>query len=420
MNISRSIVLVLVIFLLTGFTVLLAELHPSMGQQGLPATNRFEACGCFCGFEPPYPPVPPDPYRIFNVEPCTGILAADACSVRLSSLPADEMTRVCEKVKGTRNFKSFKESCPVFAKYCEPAKDPPKDKCDKKRACDALKAIGELIAKYQGSAGYFFGSFAEFNQKLGPLVQELSEALACRFNKDHPEKDAAVLNDFIGQILRDRNGFKTVTPRSQVPHVDACQNATYGLPVGPACDDYKAIDRIRSNAEVLAAAIGCEAPPRDVPPAKKDCEELANGVLDGLTNFFESVKEVKSRTSPGSGDAYDQVADGFKSAIQELEAAAREIEGTGGTGAQQYKDIQEKISKLKRLLDVWAQIKAASCLPPDIEQLLRKLATEKKAGSEHKATCTELCAATADWYVKVTGLSAQRSPFFKACTLACF
>jgi hypothetical protein len=103
-----------------------------------------------------------------------------------------------------------------------------------------------------------------------------------------------------------------------------------------------------------------------------------------------------------------------------LEDTAGQIEGTGRTGAQQYKDIQGRIGKLRELLDVWNRIKAASCLPPEIMRLLRRLATEKKAGSEHKATCTELCAATADWYVKISGLAAQRGTFFKACSLACF
>jgi hypothetical protein len=110
----------------------------------------------------------------------------------------------------------------------------------------------------------------------------------------------------------------------------------------------------------------------------------------------------------------------LEGAIKELESTAETIEGQGRTGAQQYKDIQGRIAKLKELLDVWNRMKAASCLPTDVMQLLRRLAMEKKSGTEHKATCTELCAATADWYVKMSGLAAQRGTFFKACSLACF
>jgi hypothetical protein len=81
--------------------------------------ENWTPCGCFCGFEPPYPPVPPDPYRIFNNQPCTGILSADACSEGLSNLPADQLAAVCERVKATKGFRTFKDSCPVFEKFCE-------------------------------------------------------------------------------------------------------------------------------------------------------------------------------------------------------------------------------------------------------------------------------------------------------------
>jgi hypothetical protein len=143
-------------------------------------------------------------------------------------------------------------------------------------------------------------------------------------------------------------------------------------------------------------------------------------VLDGLTTYFKELDKLKAGNRPPTSESYDQVVDGLKGALDQLQDAAEEIEGAGGTGAQQYKDIQGKIAKLRKLLDVWGKMKAASCLPPDVEQLLRRLAQEKRAGTEHKATCTELCAATADWYVEITGLSAQRGTFFKACTLACF
>ncbi len=156
------------------------------------------------------------------------------------------------------------------------------------------------------------------------------------------------------------------------------------------------------------------------PPAGTDCKQLSNGLLDGLTTFFKQMDKLQAGDSPPSSEAYDQVADGLEAALDQLQDAAEEIEGTGGTGAQQYKDIQGKISKLRQLLDVWGKMKAASCLPPEVEQLLRRLAQEKRAGTEHKATCTELCSATADWYVEITGLSAQRGTFFKACSLACF
>jgi hypothetical protein len=303
---------------------------------------------------------------------------------------------------------------------CLGAKSAERSPCDQQKACDALKEIDQLIGKYQGKAGYLLGSFVEFNQKLGPLLQKTSDALACRFDQGHNAADSAILNDYVGQMLKDRNSFKTASGSSAVPQeATACRGGVIGITQGAPCDDFNAIDRIRSNAATLASRIGCVGPPKDVPPAKKDCKELSNGLLDGMTTFFDELDKLKPKKQIGTGDAYDQVADGVESALQELEAAAKEIEGTGGTASQQYKDVQGKIGQLKKLLGVWSKMKAASCLPPEVEQLLRRLATEKRAGTEHGGTCTELCGKTADWYVKITGLANQRQTFFKACAAPC-
>lgn len=111
---------VLTIVLAAAFS---SDQQPSSGQQ----REGWTPCGCFCGFEPPYPPVPPVQYVIFNSEPCTGILSADACRAGLSNLPADKLASVCEKVKTSKNFKSFKQSCPLFAQFCEDEEKPPDD-----------------------------------------------------------------------------------------------------------------------------------------------------------------------------------------------------------------------------------------------------------------------------------------------------
>lgn len=116
---------VLLTAVLLSITALFLIRYPetTSGQINRP---DWTPCGCFCGFEPPYPPVPPVAYVIFNGEPCTGILAADACDRDLSTLPAEQLTSVCGKVRARKGFKSFKQTCPVFAKYCpdEPPKLP--------------------------------------------------------------------------------------------------------------------------------------------------------------------------------------------------------------------------------------------------------------------------------------------------------
>lgn len=99
-------------------TTLFAAAFSPETDQSSAQRKDWTPCGCFCGFEPPYPPVPPVGYVIFNSQPCTGILSADACRTELSNLPAAQLASVCDKVKASKNFKSFKQSCPVFAAFC--------------------------------------------------------------------------------------------------------------------------------------------------------------------------------------------------------------------------------------------------------------------------------------------------------------
>ena len=101
----------------------------SSGQQN-PPTSRKPACGCYvCGkllaveFEP-------------RIKDCAGILAEDACTANLGSLPREKREGFCQKIKAQLNFTSFKDSCPIYASVCEPEgptgeKQPPDKKCEK-------------------------------------------------------------------------------------------------------------------------------------------------------------------------------------------------------------------------------------------------------------------------------------------------
>ncbi|MEP6636092.1 MAG: hypothetical protein ABJB97_05150 [Acidobacteriota bacterium] len=129
-TLKLAIVLVLAIAGLFG-----TGRQPSSGQ----VRQGWEPCGCFCGFEPPYPPVPPDPVVIFgDKNTCTGIIAADACKQGLANLSKDKLESICQKIKALPRFTSFQKTCPVFASFCEPSaknptkeKQPPEPKCEK-------------------------------------------------------------------------------------------------------------------------------------------------------------------------------------------------------------------------------------------------------------------------------------------------
>lgn len=405
-------------FAIASAAVLIVGISPrpfSAQQQTIP-TSRKPACGCYvCGklLAVTFPDKEKD---------CAGILASDACTTELANMPPARRQSFCQKLKSDLKFSSFKTSCPDFARVCDEPKPEP-EKCDEEKACEIVRAMLDLIARYSAPGGFDPGSFSRFMSEFNPLLQKLSEALACRFNEEGDQPaNAAILKELLGKILRDRNYFQTVNDRSEFPKISACIDRIDGQPIrqslAAACADYDRVQRIRQNLEQLAGALSCPAAP--TPAAKEECKELSNSLLDGLSTLFEQLDKLSPTSKLGSGDAYDQVAGGLEGAIKELESTAETIEGQGRTGAQQYKDIQGRIAKLKELLDVWNRMKAASCLPTDVMQLLRRLAMEKKSGTEHKATCTELCAATADWYVKMSGLAAQRGTFFKACSLACF
>ena len=101
--------------------------QPSSGQQN-PPTSRKPACGCYvCGKL--------DAVEFPDKGDCAGILAEDACTRSLGSMPPEKREGFCQKIKAKLNFTSFKDSCPAFA-ACEPGgptgeKPPPEKKCEK-------------------------------------------------------------------------------------------------------------------------------------------------------------------------------------------------------------------------------------------------------------------------------------------------
>lgn len=109
-------------------------LRPSAQQQKV----RLPGCACFvCG----------DlqvqagrqgvnlPFNYLSLEDpnCeAGILAESACPAALAELPREKVESFCQRLKAGLKFTSFKQSCPILAKACEPdgAGPPPEKKCD--------------------------------------------------------------------------------------------------------------------------------------------------------------------------------------------------------------------------------------------------------------------------------------------------
>ena len=97
----------------------------SLGQQ-MPDSNRKPPCGCFiCGTLD---------YVLFDDgKDCAGILAQDACPEEMAKMPSEKRAAICQKIKAKLKLTSFKDSCQIFAPFCESQKNE-KPKCEPPRA----------------------------------------------------------------------------------------------------------------------------------------------------------------------------------------------------------------------------------------------------------------------------------------------
>lgn len=128
--------------------------------------------------------------------------------------------------------------------------------------------------------------------------------------------------------------------------------------------------------------------------------------------------DTKPKT-PDDNKALDQVVKGLKDAIKKLQAAAEQVGGSGSEAAQAAREIKGKIDKIKQYMAFWQRVQAASCLPQDVSQLLQQYASYAQNGVDTSGTCTELCAKTADWIVKLTGNDTDRITFMQTCVSNC-
>ena len=112
-----------------------ANLKPSSGQQQV----RLPGCACFvCGelhvqAGKRGANLPFNYLSLENPNCEAGILAESACPDVLSTMPREKVDNFCRRIKEGLKFTSFKDSCPVLAKACEPdgPAPPPEKKCEK-------------------------------------------------------------------------------------------------------------------------------------------------------------------------------------------------------------------------------------------------------------------------------------------------
>lgn len=133
-----------------------------------------------------------------------------------------------------------------------------------------------------------------------------------------------------------------------------------------------------------------------------------------------ACKSGEKHPSPGEEKAKDSIVDGLKKAIEQAKETAEELEGQGGTAAQEIEDLKDKIAKYEEIKGFWENITAASCVPPDVLNTIRQVANDHNA-SGYSENCGPLCKHTADWYMRIipNPNPVQRKFFLETCLAYC-
>jgi hypothetical protein len=189
---------------------------------------------------------------------------------------------------------------------------------------------------------------------------------------------------------------------------------------GMLCDDaekQKIVDNLVSTLEGLTYGGGTPTLAQKQVLARLDLD-LAS-VQSGLcaSNAGGTCPGGSRPKTTDDDAALEQVTGGIEAAIAQLKEEAERIEGAGSTAAQQIEEIRGKIAKLQRYKGFWDKVRAASCIPPEIPQLIRQI-----LAGDRDNWCPNLCAKTADWLISINPgpePGAQRQMFFVLCTNQC-
>ena len=129
------------------------------------------------------------------------------------------------------------------------------------------------------------------------------------------------------------------------------------------------------------------------------------------------IPPKKAGDNEAIDQALKQINDSIKEATKMVEDYERQAQGGANTTAGQYADHwRMKLGQLQKLKGYWDNLRNATCVPPQIIDLLKAV----KAG--RKDMCTRLCAETADWIAKMYPGSQgdiQKYAFFLVCNANC-
>lgn len=253
---------------------------------------------------------------------------------------------------------------------------------DKARRCNSISKAMATISKIIDTE-FHTPSAAEWNQ----TVTRHKPALAAELDKLRSQ----FCDDAAAQTKIDQ--MKAA--------IDALGSGAAATPTQVVAEQVK-MARIDLDLKIVATR-SCAVSGPPPPPSSGICSA--------------GIPPKKAGDNEAIDQALKQINDSIKEATKMVEDYERQAQGGANTTAGQYADHwRMRLGQLKRLKGYWDNIKAASCVPREVIDLI------KAVKSGRTDVCTNLCFETAKWIEKwYPGPQGdiQKKLFLEGCGFSC-
>lgn len=216
---------------------------------------------------------------------------------------------------------------------------------DKKQGCGAIgRALQTIVAAEQpaGSTSVYQGLQQSLGPQLDQIRTDLCDNQAAQSQLDKIQKDLDSLHFLPGQSNLGNN--------RRLVRIE---------------DGLRGLNQSQCGVTPPATSGVCAS---DEKPAGSDDEQAARFIRDKFK------------------EAYDQASD-----------EARKLQARGAPVSPQLRD---KVKNYKKAMEYWENIKAASCVPPNVLQTMQEVSRDIKSG-RYSDNCAAMCITLADWYKKM-------------------
>jgi hypothetical protein len=125
----------------------------------------------------------------------------------------------------------------------------------------------------------------------------------------------------------------------------------------------------------------------------------------------------EKKSDQGDEEAAKFIKEKFKEALDKVKETAREMQDHGATVPQQIKD---QIKNFEKAVNFWNQIKAGSCVPPNVLQTMQQVMNDRRTEG-YSENCPAMCSALRKWFESLIGQSnsVQGKLFMDDCLARC-